>query len=228
MLENHRACPACQSMKQSGANCAKRRATGSAGCWGEFSDAPAPVEDSAFQLFDSVSTLLADTARTRPLVVVVDDLHWADPPSIRLLDFVVRHTALDPVLVLAAYRDVDVGVHPLNASLREVATGVTQVPLAGLDVGSVGQIMEMDRRRGGARCRDRDPPPEPGGNPFFVEQTALLWSTTGSVAGVAPGVRVAVERRLARLPSACVELLTTAALVGYEFRPGPAGGHRPT
>ncbi|HEX8009141.1 MAG TPA: ATPase, partial [Trebonia sp.] len=56
-----------------------------------------------------------------------------------------------------------------------------------------------------------------GGNPFFVEQTARLWRSSGSVSAIAPGVRDALQRRLSLLPPVLVELLTAASVLGREF-----------
>jgi tetratricopeptide (TPR) repeat protein len=58
-----------------------------------------------------------------------------------------------------------------------------------------------------------------GGNPFFIQQAALLWAANSSIATISPAVREAIERRLARLESATVDGLVWAAMVGYEFDP---------
>src|SRR6185295_12260688 len=61
-----------------------------------------------FRLFDSVTIFLKRAAARRPLVVVLDDLHWADEASLRLLGFLAAALADCPILVLATYRDVEV------------------------------------------------------------------------------------------------------------------------
>src|SRR6185295_16875563 len=65
-------------------------------------------EAARFRLFDSVTLFLKRAAARRPLVVVLDDLHWADEASLRLLQFLAAALADCPILVLATYRDVEV------------------------------------------------------------------------------------------------------------------------
>ncbi len=188
---------------------------------GEPGRAPTDVrfDEKGFALFDAVTTLLVEVSRTRPLVVMIDDLHWADGASVRMLEFVARHTALQAVLLVAAYRDVELDDdrHPLQAAVRALHANATIVALGGLDIGAVRSLVESAGFVGADASAIAEIHRRTGGNPFFIEQTARLWDSTGSIGGVAPGVRDAVERRLARQPSACVELLSTAALLGAEF-----------
>jgi hypothetical protein len=178
---------------------------------------PDPAE--AFRVFDAVTSALVAVAQLRPVVVVLDDLHWADPASLRLLEFAAQHTWFERLLLVGTYRDVEVepGEHPLAPLLLQLVAKATTVTLTGLGRDEVGALM--------ARTAGRAPDPElvaevhrrTGGNPFFVEQTARLWLADGTVAAVAPGVRDAVGRRLARLPERVVELLGAAAVLGREF-----------
>jgi predicted ATPase len=68
---------------------------------------------------DAVTTLLVTLSRGRPVVVVLDDLHWADAASIRLLEFVARHAWFERLLLVGCYRDVEVEApgHPLGSLL---------------------------------------------------------------------------------------------------------------
>ncbi len=169
-----------------------------------------------FALYDAVTSALVSGSRTRPVVVVLDDLHWADGASLTLLEFAARHTWFERLLLVGTYRDAEVepADHPLLTSLAARATTVT---LTGLDRVGVGALV--------ARTVGREPEADlvaevhrrTGGNPFFVEQTARLWGSGGSVTAVAPGVREAVARRLSLLPAQVVELLTAAAVIGQEF-----------
>ncbi len=71
---------------------------------------PSPVlepEQARFRLFDSITTFLKNAARTQPLMLVLDDLHWADRPSLLLLQFLVRRLTESQILVLGCYRDVE-------------------------------------------------------------------------------------------------------------------------
>jgi hypothetical protein len=175
----------------------------------------------AFQLYDAVTTALVSVSQRRPVVVVLDDLHWADSASLRLLEFAAQHTWFERLLLVGTYRDVEVesGGHPLEPLLLPLVAKATSVTLTGLDRDEVGALI--------ARTAGREADPQvvaevhrrTGGNPFFVEQAARLWRTDGSVTAVAPGVREVVRRRLSLLPEPVVELLTAASVLGREFHP---------
>ena len=171
--------------------------------------------DDAFRLSDAVASLLMRAAATRPVVIALDDLQWADDASVQLLQFVAQHAALEPVVVLATCRPSE---GPDSSDLLVgLQVRATTVPLSGLDEASIAELV--------ARMAGRSPEPDvtatiagrTGGNPFFVEQTAQWWRSGGSLSAVPPGVREVVERRLAHLPTAAVDLLAHAALCGIEF-----------
>lgn len=202
------------------------RAPGSA----ESADAPDPLE-ARFQLLDAVGAVLARLAAEAPLVVTMDDLQWADEPSLQLLDFVAHRIGAEAVLLVGAYRDAEAG--PV---LHAVAGGRQQLPLVGLTSDDVRALMVSV-----ATAHDLPPPPGPlvaevwrrsGGNPFFArELTRLVVAQGGWARGSAKGravpdtgpavpdsVRDTLERRLARLSQPCAELLAVAAVAGLEVR----------
>ncbi|GIG70359.1 LuxR family transcriptional regulator [Phytomonospora endophytica] len=176
-------------------------------------------EADGFLLYDAVTSALVTAAQSRPLVVVLDDLHWADAASLRLLEFAAQHSRFEPLLFIGTYRDVEVEVdpHPLRELMLPLLGRATTLTLTGLDAGAVGAIM--------ARTTGREPAPEvvaevhlrTGGNPFFVEQTARLWRAGQSVSAIAPGVSDAVRRRLAQLPPQVARLLSDASVLGRRF-----------
>ncbi|MFI1186573.1 ATP-binding protein [Streptomyces californicus] len=181
---------------------------------------PADGADT-FGLFDAVTTALVTLSQSRPLVVVLDDLHSADAASLRLLEFVAQHAWFERLLLIGTYRDVEVeGTgHPLQPLILPLVSRATAtLTLTGLGRDEVGALMAV--------TTGREPAPElvdevhrrTGGNPFFVEQTARLWHSGSPVSTIPPGVREAVRQRLALLPEPVVSLLTSAALLGREFR----------
>src|SRR5438128_2640377 len=92
-------------------------------------------EQARFRLFDSVTTFLKTAARRRPLVLVLDDLHWADKPSLLLLQFLAREMESSRLLVIGTYRDLELGRgHPLFQALGALAreTVTRRVELRGL------------------------------------------------------------------------------------------------
>ncbi|MGW4489369.1 ATP-binding protein [Amycolatopsis sp. NPDC004368] len=178
-----------------------------------------PEPGDAFRLHDAVTSALITLSHTRPVVVVLDDLHWGDPASLRLLDFAARHTWFERLLLIGTYRDVEVDApgHPLHELVLPLVAKATTVTLTGLDPAQVAELM--------GRTAGTDPGAElaadvhrrTGGNPFFVEQTARLWRSGSPVSAVAPGVADALQRRLSLLPDQVADLLSDAAVLGREF-----------
>ncbi|GGM74397.1 AAA family ATPase [Dactylosporangium sucinum] len=176
-------------------------------------------DEEAFALHDAVTTALVAVSQRRTVVVLLDDLHWADPASMRLLQFAAQHTWFERLLLIGTYRDAEVesADHPLRPLLLPLTAKATTITLDGLSRDEVGALI--------TRTAGREPDPElldevhrrTGGNPFFVEQTARLWRADGAAGAIAPGVREAVRQRLAQLPAAVVEALTVAAVLGREF-----------
>ncbi|RKN49568.1 ATP-binding protein [Micromonospora endolithica] len=180
------------------------------------------AEREAFALYDAVTTALVAVSQRRPVVVVLDDLHWADPASVRLLRFAAQHTWFERLLLLGTYRDAEVELtdHPLAPLLVPLTAKATTVTLTGMSRDEVSALV--------ARTAGREPDGDlvdemhrrTGGNPFFVEQAARLWHAGGPVDQVAPGVREVVRQRLAQLPAPVVDTLTVAAVLGREFHRG--------
>ena len=94
----------------------------------------AAAADAQFRLFEAVSRCLGLLAADGPVLVVLDDLHWADEPSLRLLRFLARALTARVVL-LGAYRDTEA-----PPELRELAGEAQQLALAGLALGEVGTL----------------------------------------------------------------------------------------
>jgi predicted ATPase/DNA-binding winged helix-turn-helix (wHTH) protein len=191
-------------------------------------DSLAP-EHARFRLFDAVTALLRRAAAVRPLLLVLDDLHWTDKPSLLLLQFLARELRDAHILVVGTYRDVALGRHhPLAEVLAELAREPVhaRVLLRGLtEVESVNYI---------AAVADR-PAPAPvvhavhemtDGNPFFLGEVvrllvceARLERGEAALQGLAlpQGLREAIGRRLDALSKECNGLLTVAAVIGREF-----------
>ncbi|MET8880739.1 ATP-binding protein [Streptomyces rubiginosohelvolus] len=175
----------------------------------------------AFGLFDAVTTALVTVSQSRPLVVVLDDLHSADPASLRLLEFAAQHAWFERLLLIGTYRDVEVEApgHPLQQLILPlVSRAAATLTLTGLGRDEVGALMTVTTGREPAPQLVDEVHRRTGGNPFFVEQTARLWHSGAPVSTIPPGVREAVRQRLALLPGPVVSLLTSAALLGREFR----------
>ena len=178
--------------------------------------APEHGAPARYLAFESVRGLLEHTAASRPVLLVLDDLHWVDPDSAALLRHLTGSLVRARLLVLVTARE-----HELNAGAAETladlrrAGPLLQEALGGLDDEAVAALL-------GRRGADVDAAPRyrerTGGNPFFLEEL-LLDEQEGDGAGEGPpaGVRDVVDRRLARLADTTREVLALAATVGLRF-----------
>ncbi len=178
---------------------------------------PAPAD--GFRLADAVTTALVSVSHARPVIVVLDDLHWADPASLRLLEFAAQHTWFERLLLIGTYRDAEVDTpgHPLRDQIAPLVAKATTVTLTGLDRGGTARLMARTAGHEPDETLAAEVHRRTGGNPFFIEQTARLWAGGASADAVAPGVRDALQRRLELLPAPVAELLVAAAVLGREF-----------
>ena len=192
--------------------------------------APAPAiesEGARFRLFDSLTAFIKRMAAAQPLVVMLDDLHAADEPSLLLLRFVARELGDSRLMVVGAYRDVDPTLtEPLTTTVTELAREpVTRtLALSGLAASDVVRFIEAAAP--GAPAAELGPSlhAETEGNPLFVGEIVRLLATeqrlrepgTGPLA-VPQSVREVIGRRLRYLSSECDRLLTVASVMGREF-----------
>jgi class 3 adenylate cyclase len=180
---------------------------------------------------DAVVDFAAAAASTAPLLVVVDDAHWADAATVGLFRSLVRRTARLPLLVVVAYRDTDLDRrHPLADVLPawRRQPSVFRLPLRGLDRDMVGELV--------AAVVDDDVPgavvsaisAETDGNPLFVREVTLHLYEEGRLGqpdtelGIPEGVREAIGRRLSRLSDETNRLLAVASAFDAGFDLGDA------
>jgi DNA-binding CsgD family transcriptional regulator/tetratricopeptide (TPR) repeat protein len=167
-------------------------------------------------VLDAVDAVLSAAAGSVPVVVLLDDLQWADRSTLRLLCHLVRSSRPGDLTVVAAHRDTDLDrSHPLVETLAELRREPIgqRLEVAPLDPASVGRLVD----RLGARLTgdeiDRIAA-EARGNPFFV--TELARHRGGGGADLPESVREVVGRRLAVCSPEAVDVLKVAALVGSE------------
>lgn len=192
---------------------------------------PALEPDQArFRLFDSITTFLRTVSRSTPLVLVLDDLHWADKPSLLLLQFLARELRGSRILVVGTYRDVALSrQHPLAQMLAELGRDRpgSRIVLRGLRESDVSRFIELTSGISSPAGLVEAVFRETEGNPFFVNEIVRLLVTEGRLEhGVADerwsleipeGVREVVGRRLNRLSPECNSVLTVASAIGREF-----------
>lgn len=191
---------------------------------------PLPVIDAAearFRLYDAVTRFLLKIASARPVALVLDDIHWADAPSLELLRFLAGHIKNAPLLVIATYRDSGGDRAPLLdetlATLTRQAP-LIRVPLAGLTLDDVSSLLERHRGARPPEALARRLHERTDGNPFYLSELIRLispdpetWGQTPALDAMPTGVRDVIEHRLVALPSEVVAALEVAAVIGRDF-----------
>ena len=189
-------------------------------------------ESARFRLFDSIATFLKNAAQAKPLVLVLDDLHWSDKPSLMLLEFVARELASSRVMLIGTYRDMELyRRHPLTVTLGDLSREhlFERVLLRGLTREDVGRFVEI--------AAGVTPPTslidavhtQSEGNPLFVTEIVRLFIQEGELTPeklasreswdvrTPEGVREVIGRRLDKLSERTNEVLTAAAIIGRQF-----------
>ena len=186
----------------------------------EPGEGPSGADSRArFRLFDATAGFLTSLADSRPVVVVLEDLHWADPDSLALAEFTARQLASRRVLLIGTYRDEEA-----TRELRHLAGSAHLIPLGGLGPADVSALMAALPGPAPSEDEARRMWERTSGNPLFVRELtrlAAIRGGTGATGWPAPGasVRDVIERRLARLPQECVRLLAAASLDAAVLRP---------
>jgi len=203
-------------------------------------DVPEPPslqpDEERYRLLDAVAQYLTLVSRRTPLLLVLDDLHWADGGTIVLLRHIGRLAASSAILIVGAYRDVELDrSHLLGEALSVLRreTGYERVVLKGLDRKHVGELLETIAAREIPEPFRNAIAEETEGNPFFIREILLhlvetgklhhqegRWTSKYSVAemGIPEGVRQVIGRRLSRLSPQTNQLLATAAAFQGTFR----------
>jgi DNA-binding CsgD family transcriptional regulator/tetratricopeptide (TPR) repeat protein len=182
-----------------------------------------------FRTFDAIGQFFQQATQQVPVTLVLDDLHWADTPSLALLEFLSQEARRCRLLIVGTYRDTDASrktplLNTLGALSRE--SEVQRVRLTGLSRSAIGEVaerlceaclpeaaIEMIYRR-------------TDGNPLFAielikvlidESASVETAVTAMAARIPAGVHETIGRRLSRLSDRCNELLCVAAVHGRQF-----------
>ncbi|MFL5869046.1 MAG: BTAD domain-containing putative transcriptional regulator [Thermoleophilaceae bacterium] len=195
-----------------------------------FPDLPEPPrfdsEGARFRLFDAASSFLRAGAQARPLVLVLDDMHAADEPSLLMLRFVARQIGDSRLLLVCAYRDVDPTLQdPLTAALAELVREphTAQIALDGLSAPDVAEYAELSTGVEPAPQLVEAIHSETAGNPLFVAEVVRLLDAQARIGeadahlGIPPGVRAVIGQRVGRLSEQSRRLLVPASVLGREF-----------
>jgi len=204
-----------------------------------FPDIPPPLEISPEQsrriLFNAVVELLGRTAATGPMLLLLEDLHWADEGTLSLLNHIARAISRMPVLMVGTFRDNEIDpAGPFARTLDELLRihMLERISLRGLPQHAVAEMIEA--------LSGKEPPPKvvsliysgTDGNPFFVEELFRHLVERGKLideAGrfredldlaeidVPQSLRLVIGRRLARLSEDARKILAPAAVIGRSF-----------
>ncbi|MFQ5418624.1 MAG: AAA family ATPase, partial [Myxococcota bacterium] len=200
-----------------------------------FPNVPAEsTEDSdqaRFRLYDAVSLLLNRAAVERPLVLLIDDLHRADTASLLLLRFAAREMRDAPILIVGAYREIELQSDNVRSEIlsdltREESTRCIQ--LHGLTADAVSRLIANSSPSGSpSQSLSIAMHEQTAGNPFFVTQIIHLLAADGRLDDMdekiewrfrlPSGIREAVTRQLDGLPEETIRTLSVAAIAGREF-----------
>jgi hypothetical protein len=190
---------------------------------------PDDSDTARFELFDAVTSLLKAASQNagEPLVLVLDDLHGADHPSLLLLGFLAAQLRDARLLVIGTYREAEARLDPqLAAALAKIIRHGRRLPLRGLRERDVGEVIERVAGERPERAVVEAIHHATEGNPFFVDELVRLLSAEGRLGDsegdvllrIPDGVRETIRHRLDPLPEPARELLATASVLGREFR----------
>ena len=194
---------------------------------------PGDPETDRYRLFEAVAALLGAISSGSSLLVVLDDLHWADRPTLLLLRHLVRSPSSGELRILGAYRLLERWSDGFAAALTALRREglMCQLELSGLPERDAVELVRI--RAGGTTSANlqRALYAETEGNPFFIEEIVRHLADSGVAAaqagvaelarlGLPEDVREVISRRLSRLDGDCIEWLRVAAVIGREFEGG--------
>ncbi|MBN2149536.1 MAG: AAA family ATPase [Anaerolineales bacterium] len=176
------------------------------------------------RLFDAIATCLTKLAEPRPLLIILEDWHWAGEASVALLEFLARRATGHPLLIIGTYREEETPrIHPLRALRRCLQTEnlAEHLPLSRLSFQAVASLVSQIATSQGELANRLYAESE--GNPLFIEMLWQSWQESSPAASppsptsLPGGVRTAITRRLERLPAPSRAYAEVAAVLGSAF-----------
>jgi DNA-binding CsgD family transcriptional regulator len=189
-------------------------------------DAVGDANPARFRTFDAIGQFLLKATQQVPITLVLDNLHWADAPSLSLLEFLNQELTRSRLLLVGTYRDPDISKTPLQSTLGGLSreSDAHRVHLAGLSRSAIGEVaarmcgVALSESAVETICQQTD------GNPLFAIELikVLIDESAGAAIAAVPtripaGVRETIGRRLIRLSARCNALLSIAAVYGRGF-----------
>lgn len=181
-------------------------------------------EGGEFAVWAGVAETVLAAARDRLVVLLLDDLHWADTATLRVLRLLAEQAADQRLLVLSTWRDAPAPAGPLADVAETLArTHAERVALSGVDETAAGGILTAIARRRPTADESAALRRRTDGNPFFLVEYARLAATRSDLGGLLDGeerpraVEEVLTRRIDRLPEPTRHVLRTAAVIGRRF-----------
>ncbi|WP_188191846.1 BTAD domain-containing putative transcriptional regulator [Nonomuraea sp. SYSU D8015] len=190
--------------------------------------APDPDEDEVsggFRLHRAVGGYLAGVARRAPVLLTLEDLHWADDQTLALLRALPSLLATSRVLLVVTCRESELDDRQSDVLAALARLGPVRVGLSGLDPKAVAELVRATCVREIDEDAVESIVERTGGNPFFVRETVRLLDSEGAadrasatevLSQVPSGVRDVLRRRISRLPSGAQQILLQAAVIGRD------------
>ncbi|WP_307569036.1 BTAD domain-containing putative transcriptional regulator [Streptosporangium lutulentum] len=203
---------------------------------GEYAQLLAPLLDDAapepddevsggFRLHRAVGGYLAAVAKETPILLTLEDLHWADDQTLALLRALPSLLSTSRVLLVLTCRDSELSDQQADVLAALARLGPVRVGLTGLDPKAVAELVRATCVREVDEEAVNSIVERTGGNPFFVRETVRLLDAEAVsdrataaevISGVPSGVRDVLRRRISRLPSAAQQILLQAAVIGRD------------
>ena len=187
-------------------------------------------EQARFRLLDAVTAFLKNVAQPQSVMLVLDDIHWADKPSLSLLEFLAREMGGSRMMVVAGYRDLQLSrQHPLAETLAQLSREplYRRYSLGGLSQEVTPSLIQAATGVLPAQGLAETIFTHAEGNPYFMTEMVRLLAERGELTEerigdaqdlrLPDGVREAIGQRLNRLSDECYEALTTASVIGRGF-----------
>ena len=200
------------------------------------STAAAPAADSAesrFRLFDAIAAFWCRAAQRAPLLLIFEDLHWADATSLRLFSFLAAELEDSALLVVGTYRDTELSrQHPLFETLTDLARSSVyqRIELAGLSIRETEELMVAASGSVGSANFVSALHARTEGHPLFLEETLRYMidvrapqavdagsDRTQLLTKIPTGVREVIGKRLNRLSLPAARYLSIASCIGRHF-----------
>src|SRR5262245_21047551 len=186
----------------------------------------APVESEAwrFQIFDGLAGFLRRATERLPLVIVLDDLHWADPASVQLLGFLARELRGARLMVLSTYRTAEMDAR--HGLIENLARANRRIHLRGLGREEIRRVMHLTTGITPAPGLVADVHRITEENPFFVGEFVRMLEADGGLESndlaslpikLPAELRATIRRRLAPLGTDERRMLDVAAVIGRDF-----------